>query len=449
MNCQQCQRRILAAEQVDHAVLAVEAHLAQCESCRQFRRELVRVEANIPFVPVPASGGKERLIQMILTNPQAARSAGAAANDSGVLLARLEATGRRPGYRDPGTESRPWPALALAAFTRQIGNIPHKVAIATASAAALILCGVWLGSWLGSSGGGDSAASQSPADQADAPQPGQSKPAAAWQNKSTLASGERGLAGRLLDCDLKLAEAQKPRQRLEILIELADVLHFETRMLAKAAPPARLDHLAGLYDRVLEEGIAAAARELPIEERKLVLAKAADQAAKKRLQGGDVGGSAAGKERWRQLEADIDLIETLVDGGLNLAAESDPLRRADYCNRLVDGVAREIKKAVQQRDSTRVAQLGEQMQRLLVRGVAGNLNLARASMTPNSPRNTEIARLGAEVAGVTKAFEDELAGDPALDPEIMGPTLKGVAQARSEVDLAVHGKSGKQKKGRS
>src|SRR5439155_26249795 len=46
-------------------------------------------------------------------------------------------------------------------------------------------------------------------------------------------------------------------------------------------------------------------------------------------------------ERAGQLQRDQQLIQLLVDSGVRLAAEDDPLRRADYCNRLADRLGKE------------------------------------------------------------------------------------------------------------
>jgi hypothetical protein len=164
-------------------------------------------------------------------------------------------------------------------------------------------------------------------------------------------------------------------------------------------------------------------------------------------------GDLPADDRVAQLQRDRDLIRDLVEGGVKLAAEADPLKRADHCNRLADGLAREIKKAVATRDALRAAQLSEQMQLLLVRGVAGNLHVARASLEPNSPREPEFLRLGIEVAGVAKTIEDEVGNDPTLEPAKMQPTLDAVAKGRAEVEQAIKGKGknkgGHGKKGKS
>jgi hypothetical protein len=146
------------------------------------------------------------------------------------------------------------------------------------------------------------------------------------------------------------------------------------------------------------------------------------------------------EDRARQLQRDQHMIESLVQSGLKLAAEVDPLRRADQCNRLADRFAREIKLAVQKKDATRAALFGEQIQALLVKGVAGNLHAAWASLAPNSPREPEILRLGVEVADTAKSIEDEFSNHPELEREKMQSTLDALARGKAEVEQAVKGR---------
>ena len=142
-------------------------------------------------------------------------------------------------------------------------------------------------------------------------------------------------------------------------------------------------------------------------------------------------------DRARELKRDQQMVQTLIVSGLVLAAEKDPLRRADQCNRLADRYATEIKLAVKDKDAVRAAQLGQQMQALLTRGVAQNLAVARAAPQPDEP---EIHRLGAWVTITAKAIEDELGNHPELEREEMQFTLQAVAQGKAEVEQAVKGK---------
>src|SRR5262249_44936663 len=65
MKCEQCQRRLLCVEKPASAELAVEAHLAECQLCREFQRHLLQIEANVRRLPVPPSRKKERFLERI------------------------------------------------------------------------------------------------------------------------------------------------------------------------------------------------------------------------------------------------------------------------------------------------------------------------------------------------------------------------------------------------
>jgi hypothetical protein len=142
-------------------------------------------------------------------------------------------------------------------------------------------------------------------------------------------------------------------------------------------------------------------------------------------------------DRARALQRDQQMVQALIASGLQLAAEKDPLRRADQCNRLADHYAVEIKQAVKNKDAVRAAQFGQQMQALLTRGVAQNLAVARAAPKPDE---TEIHRLGAWVSITAKGIEEELGHHPELEPDQMQFTLQAVAQGKADVEQAVRGK---------
>src|SRR5262249_2223551 len=70
-------------------------------------------------------------------------------------------------------------------------------------------------------------------------------------------------------------------------------------------------------------------------------------------------------ERLRQWQRDREVVQTLVDGGLKLAAEPDPLKRAEHCNRMADGLAREIRQAGPEKQVSPAAGVSGPMQVLL------------------------------------------------------------------------------------
>jgi len=109
-------------------------------------------------------------------------------------------------------------------------------------------------------------------------------------------------------------------------------------------------------------------------------------------------------ERVRLFERDQKLIQTLVESGIELSGEDDPLRRAAQCNKLADRLAREISQAATAKDSPRVKRFGEHLQDLLTVGVAGNLVEARGSVPAGSPQERKLLEFGKEV----KQLEEKL-----------------------------------------
>jgi hypothetical protein len=79
------------------------------------------------------------------------------------------------------------------------------------------------------------------------------------------------LLGSLLHHDLRLATADTPAERVEILADLADDLHREIRLLAHDGEAEDLATLARLYDRVVRDGIMVQAHGLPSANRRPVL----------------------------------------------------------------------------------------------------------------------------------------------------------------------------------
>jgi hypothetical protein len=150
-----------------------------------------------------------------------------------------------------------------------------------------------------------------------------------------------------------------------------------------------------------------------------------------------VAGDPPNGERLRQFRRDLPLIETLVDEGLVLAAEEDPVKRAQSCNVLAKSIVHEIETAAKQRDQQRTTTLGKLLQAVLVRGVAANLDLARSQLPEDPQRQPELERIGEQMREVT---------DPVANPsisipkQIMGPALDAVKKGRVAVDKAIKGK---------
>lgn len=149
------------------------------------------------------------------------------------------------------------------------------------------------------------------------------------------------------------------------------------------------------------------------------------------------------EDRAQQLQSDDEMLDVLVAGGLKLAREDDPLKRADECNEIAAVLARGIKKAVGKKDGARATLLGEQMQAILEQGVAVNLTAARATAKHDSAGEAAIAKLGQNVADSARSIEEEV--QRVAEPEMMLLTLQAIAKGKNEVDLAVKGKGKNQK----
>ena len=210
MNCSQCQRLLLE----DQARPEVEAHLAECMACRQWHKMLLQIESHVPLLPVPPSPRKLQLQEELIHGP----------------------------------ETIPFPTPAPP--SRLSRNRWRKLAIGTsglAAAGVLIACGIFLGNMLSPPG---------------------KKTEPVVKNAS---ESDKTLAGKLLELDMKLAQSDSPRERVETLAKLAKNLEGESRSLAQVAGPKDLQTLAKLYTKVVEEGLVQRARKLPAAQRRQVL----------------------------------------------------------------------------------------------------------------------------------------------------------------------------------
>ncbi len=218
MNCDTCQRRLLAAENPAAPPAPVQAHLDGCPACRRRQRQLLRVERHVHRLPVPPSRGKAEFLREFVGRPAAAR---------------------------PAPQSVPWWRRRLTG--RLVG--------ATA-AAVLIAAGIYLGVMVSRS------PSRSDAPQTRAPEP---EPPA------------QDLVARLLDCDVRLAEANTPVERVRALADAADALHRESRTLTRADGGKELQTLAALYESVIQDGVVRRAQAVPAAERREVLGEIAKE----------------------------------------------------------------------------------------------------------------------------------------------------------------------------
>ena len=233
MKCELVQRRLLSIENPAQAPADLRAHLAVCGVCRDWQHQLLLIERHVSHLPVPPSRAKARLLHQFLLEPA------------------TEGKGQKTAATLP--EAPVPPRRAARAFSR-LRSFPYERLAASLAAAVLVLA---LGWWLWPEG--------------PAPLP----PAASAPVKP--------VADPLLTClvrrDVRLARAETPRERLEILADLADDLRGEVQVLAQVTAGEELAELAKLYEQVVRDGIVKQAQALAAADRRQLLGSMASRLA--------------------------------------------------------------------------------------------------------------------------------------------------------------------------
>ena len=139
-----------------------------------------------------------------------------------------------------------------------------------------------------------------------------------------------------------------------------------------------------------------------------------------------------------QFESNYGLIQVVVENSLRLAAEEDALKRADYCDGLVERFAAEINKASVNKDEARVTELGQHLHDLLSQGVAANLRSVRRQLPPGSALEKDLHNVRAHAEQSLKPVEEQLQQTAGSDTQNAGQhVLKLIHDARTELDKAV------------
>ena len=113
-------------------------------------------------------------------------------------------------------------------------------------------------------------------------------------------------------------------------------------------------------------------------------------------------------ERAQMFQRDRALIQVLVRGGLRLAAEEDPLGRADSCADLAEQLASEIRQAAESRQGDRAAELGDHLRALLNDGVDVNLSGARNVIPPGSAEEKKLQTVSKRAMNLKRFLDDRL-----------------------------------------
>ena len=138
----------------------------------------------------------------------------------------------------------------------------------------------------------------------------------------------------------------------------------------------------------------------------------------------------------RALHRNRELVQALVRSGLCLAAEEDPVKRADSCNELALRFAGEIGQAATEHDHGRAVELSDCLYAVLKQGVAFNLSTARRLTPPGSAHEMEINRVGNRASHLTEPLEKLLQNPDAIGSGDLKHVVQKLRDARWEVDKA-------------
>jgi hypothetical protein len=208
MNCEKCQRRLLACERPEEPAGELLGHLASCSACRDYQQQILQLERALGGVRVPSSAAaKERTLKLILTEPLVRHPLLPDQHHGGQLKDR--------GLR--------------------------KMAVAFALAASLLIFA--LGSWVLKN----------------------DQPAVVTGPKPSAADRLDPRLTAIMD------KTSTPRQRVKALAELTETLQDEGQVLAEADDMPELKRLVRFHQDVVDHWLVKQARALSPDERQEVL----------------------------------------------------------------------------------------------------------------------------------------------------------------------------------
>lgn len=424
MNCEVVEHWLLA-ERSDAALPAeVRHHLAECTACLRQRSLLRQLDRLAHEVPVPPA------------NPAI----------KAALWDRLE----------PREEVPQEPPMPVRSRRRSIPFHTQMVALATC---VLLLIGVGL--IIGRLTVLRPEKPDEPASVEVKPLPPREK-----QPKTPSSPQERLVYLRLADRNVQLAAATSGPQRVDSLTHMAEELQTEAVSKARQGPLDEVARLVRLYQIVLQSGVAGQAFKLPPNEReavspRLVKALTGSAAQVDKAVAASVPAVAdllrpmaisarvvaaaivAGKSPAiaKVAPLDDDSLDRLVQFGLRLADEPDPLRRADVSADLANFLSHSIVLYSVSGDDHTVGELGTSLGALIETGIGDNLDRA-ASDDWTGDRQPEIEKVRLRASQPAEVLEQNLAKAPAA----AAPAIqKALDTSRHGWEKAAKGGKGKGK----
>lgn len=220
MTCEATRKQLLSLERPDRPPAAVRPHLAECAACREWVSNLADLESRVAELPVPSSeAAKARVLKQLREPPPV------------LDTFRVE--------------------IPTLPFTPPKERGLRKLAFALSLAAAVVMIAVGL-SFLQR--------------QSAAPQV-----AGATQTPAEHQKWLKELRA------LKLAKADTPRQKVEVLAEFADDLLRKIRQAGTLPPAEELQLLAAVYNETLRDELLTHARAVSPNEQRVLLPRLATE----------------------------------------------------------------------------------------------------------------------------------------------------------------------------
>jgi hypothetical protein len=455
MKCRAIQDELLLLADPGRPGDAVVAHLRDCAACRQWHSRLLQVEKGVSLLAIPGSTRRAQFLHQFLGAPAAPC-----------------ADSRQPARVGTSFPAGMWRTVRRGWSAWQPGRSWAAAGAVAAAAFLLLLAGSLVRT---------------------------TSPVAPVTTTVRVPTRDPFVAG-LLECNLRLAEAESPHPRMEAVADLADRLYAQMRKILRGGEADDQHDLAKLYARVIKEGLLRNAKTIAPDQRLVVLekiservsqtgedadslvAEVADESVGALRLIATVSREAADQLRtltgepkamnrlWpspalvalsvmlttgRELQApqleenpravlllqrNRALILELVDGGIALASAEDALVRADFCSSLAARMAKEIGEAATGRDNSRITEMGDHLEALLKRGVAANLTVDRLGTNLGSVRENQIRRVSKEVKNLnelTKPLEVLLDGAAKSELGDLRRTLQSIHEAQQEVEMTV------------
>lgn len=388
MKCEAVQNQILMLPDPRELPPALRDHVQACAECQAWAQHAARLETvleHLPAPPAPEQKKESMLGDLMQAEP---------------VIHTMPAPAKAPSY-----------GLLAARFLRRNASYVGGLA-----AAVLVVIGIYA-MW-----------------------PSKQKDEIAKQPE------KHPFLEKIVAHNVALSQAKTPAERLQVLNGVADTISANTRDVARIAPPAKLDEMATLYQKTVEQGMVKQLDHLPVnmdpaEKAKLldtyatklnadataaetlalavppgsqpVLKKMADSARKgenalrekaRGLPSPAAGSSPptaaaatsslAAEDKIRLFEANGGLIASLVNAGIAMSnPESSQADRVKMCRDVSLALVNAIGPAADAQNAERVAELTSLFHNFVRDGFAPMLADAKRDFPPKSPEGMRVREL--------------------------------------------------------